>query len=87
MYDNDLSNDNNSSENLVECELQGIDRGGKNYACAFVRLDTSTLTNFETIQSGVTTIFAPNAEIDDDSNELIIPIGEKIKVRWKRYKC
>jgi hypothetical protein len=81
MYDTDFSS-NNSTKQLVECELQGIDRGGKNYAWTFVRLDLASLSNMEGFQSGITTLFASNAEIDDDVNELIIPKGEKIKVRF-----
>ena len=63
-----------------QCELQGDDRGGKNYAWVIIRGLPSMWTDREKIKSGVTTFFAQNAEIDDSTYELILPERAVIKV-------
>ena len=73
--------DQHSEEQPLECELQSDDIVGTNKVkMVKVKGLNTKWARKNKIESGVTTIFAPNSVIDDDSNELIIPTGETIKV-------
>ena len=77
-----LENQTDIPEQLT-CELQGDDRRGKNYAWVTIHGIPSRWDRMGEIKSGVTTLFARNAEIHETSGQLIIPTGENIKVRVK----
>ena len=73
--------DHHSEEQPVECELQADDiLGEKKYKMVKVKGLGTKWAEKNKIESGVTTLFASNSVIDDDSNELIIPTGETIQV-------
>jgi hypothetical protein len=52
----------------------------KQYEMVKVRGITTKWARKNHIESGVTTLFASNSVIDDDSRELIIPTNDTIKV-------
>jgi hypothetical protein len=64
----------------VECELRGQDLQGSFYKT--VKIDTMTMdwAQANGIESGVTTLFATNAVIDETKNILEIPADGNIEV-------
>ena len=82
--------DHHVEEQPLECELQSKDvLNVKQYTMVKVKGLKAKWARKNGIESGVTTLFASNSVIDDDSNELIIPTNETIKVRFVngRYHC
>ncbi len=66
----------------LNCELQGGDLYGKKYKMVRVKGLTTSWAMKNNVTSGVTTILPPEgAEIDDQTNELVVPSGTVIKVR------
>jgi hypothetical protein len=84
VFTSDVEHRDNSDSvhETFQCELQGDDRGGKNYAWVIIRGLPSPWTEREKIISGVTTFFAQNAVIDDSTYELLLPKRAVIKV-WE----
>ena len=75
--------DHHVEEQPLECELQSDDIMNVNqYKMVKVKGLTTKWARHNGIESGVTTLFASNSVIDDDSSELIIPTNETIKVRF-----
>ena len=73
--------DHRVEDQPVECELQATDIiNVKEHSVVRVRGMTSRWARKNAVLSGVTTLYAPNAVIDDMTNELIIQTGETIKV-------
>ena len=65
----------------LQCELQATDVvNSTQYNVVKLKGMTSKWARKNAIESGVTTVFASNSVIDYNSNELIIPSGNKIKV-------
>ena len=87
IFTTDAEHHNNADDvhETFQCELQGADRGGKNYAWVVIRGLPSMWTDRGKIKSGVTTFFAQNAEIDDSTYELILPERAVIKVCDRFY--
>ena len=73
--------DHHFEEQPLECELQSQDvLNVKQYKVVKVEGLTTRWARKNGIESGVTTLFASNAVIDDDSSALIIPTNVTIKV-------
>jgi hypothetical protein len=67
-------------EQPVECELQGEDLDGKGYKMVQVRGLYPGWAKQNGIVSGLSTIEAQGFDIDDDTNELIVPSGAEVVV-------
>ena len=64
----------------MECELQGEDLNGKGYRMIQVRGLPPGWAKKNGIESGVSTIEAQGFDIDDQTNELIVPSGVEVVV-------
>ena len=73
-----------SFENLnvqgVNCELLGRDLNGRPYQIVQVSGLTTAWAINNKLVSGVTTLFSENAQINDETNQLIFTPGALIKV-------
>ena len=79
--------DHHFEEQPLECELQSNDiMNVKQYQMVKVQGLTTGWARKNEIESGVTTLFAANSMIDEDSSELIIPTNETIKVSQHRMR-
>ena len=66
----------------VSCELVGKDLiNGKKYQMVSINGLTTAWAKKNELASGLTTLFSNNAKINDETNEVIFPPGNKIKVR------
>jgi len=72
--------DKHEEEQPVECELQGEDLDGKAYRMVQVKGLPRGWAKQNEIESGVSTIAAQDFDIDDDTNELIVPSGAEVVV-------
>jgi hypothetical protein len=72
--------DNREEDQPLECELQGDDRNGGLYRMVRIHGVTTKWAKNNKLESGLSTLFAQDAEIDDESNELSIPEGSNIQV-------
>jgi hypothetical protein len=72
--------DKHEEEQPVECELQGGDLDGKAYRMVQVKGLPRGWAKQNEIESGVSTIAAQDFDIDDDTNELIVPSGAEVVV-------
>ena len=72
--------DKHKEEQPVECELQGEDLDGKAYRMVQVSGLPPGWAKQNRIESGVSTIEAQGFDIDDDTNELIVPSGAEVVV-------
>lgn len=72
--------DNREEDQPLECELQGDDRNGGLYRMVRIHGVTTKWAKNNKLESGLSTLFAQDAEIDDESNELRIPEGSNIQV-------
>jgi hypothetical protein len=79
--------DNHEEDQPLECELQGDDLDGGAYQMLRVKDVTTKWAKNNKLESGLSTIFAQDAEIDDDSNELKIPKGSSIQVCRPTHIC
>ena len=70
--------DHHVEDQPLECELRASDANG--FSVVKVKGKTTGWASQNAIESGVTTIFASNSVIDDDTKELIIPTGSTINV-------
>ena len=74
--------DHHFEEQPLECELQAADgTSDKQFKMAKLSGLTTKWARKNNVESGVTTLFASNSVIDENSRELIIPTTETIKVR------
>jgi hypothetical protein len=64
----------------LACELRGDNVKGSIYTIVRVKGLTTSWAKKNNITSGVTTLFANNSVIDDQTNELMIPRGQPIEV-------
>jgi hypothetical protein len=81
VFSDALFLDHRVEERPMECELQSADKMNANkFKIVTVRGLSTKWAKKHNVESGVTTLFASNAVIDDDSNELIIPTNATIKV-------
>jgi hypothetical protein len=74
--------DNHEEDQPLECVLQGEDLNGTKYKKVRLRGLTSRWAEENKVASGQSTLFSQNSEIDDSSDELIIPAGGTIEVRF-----
>ncbi|KAI2503879.1 Gametolysin peptidase M11 [Fragilaria crotonensis] len=73
--------DHHVEDQPLECELQSTDVVKANgISVVKVKGKTTGWAKKNGIESGVTTLFASNSVIDDDTDELIIPTGETIEL-------
>jgi hypothetical protein len=73
--------DHRVEEQPLECELQATDvMNATEYNVVKLKGMTAKWARKNAIESGVTTLFASDSVIDYNTNELIIPSGNKIKV-------
>ena len=72
--------DHHEEEQPVECELQGEDLDGKAYRMVQVSGLPPGWAKQNEIESGFSTIEAQGCDIDDDTNELIVPAGVEVVV-------
>jgi hypothetical protein len=73
--------DRRDEDQPLECVLQGADLNGTRYKKVRLAGLTTRWAHENRVKSGQSTIFSPNAEIDDSASELIIPAGGTIEVR------
>jgi hypothetical protein len=67
-------------EQPLECELRGEDLNGTNYKLVRIKNLKSSWARKNSIQSGVTTLFADDFMIDESANEIVFRGGEALKV-------
>ncbi|KAI2492997.1 Gametolysin peptidase M11 [Fragilaria crotonensis] len=73
--------DHRQIDQPLGCELQGDDLNGKQYKMVRVNGLTSSWAKNNNVTSGATTLFAlDGADIDDDTDELIVPPGATFKL-------
>jgi hypothetical protein len=72
-------------ESTVECELRGEDLQGSSYKSVMIDGMTTEWAKANGIESGVTTVFANNALIDEAKNKLEIPANGVIEVCKNEY--
>jgi hypothetical protein len=72
--------DGRREEQPIECELRGEDLNGTNYKLVRIKNLKSSWARKNSIQSGVTTLFADDFMIDDSANEIVFRGGEALKV-------
>jgi hypothetical protein len=78
--------DHRYEDQPLECELQAADKtNAKKHRVVRVKGMTTKWARKHAVVSGVTTLFASNSVIDDNTNELIIPRGETIKVSCSEH--
>ena len=78
--------DHRVEDQPLQCELQSTDMmNSTKYNVVKLKGMTSKWARKNAIESGVTTLFASNSVIDYNTNELIIPSGNKIKVSCSRH--
>ncbi len=79
--------DHHVEDQPLECELQASDvMNSTEYYVVKLKGMTAKWARKNAIESGVTTVFASDSVIDYNTNELIIPSGNKIKVSCKEHK-
>jgi hypothetical protein len=70
----------------VSCELDVGDLAKeKRYQMVRVNGLTTEWAQKNKLTSGLTTLFSDNAQINDDTSELIFPPGDKIKVSFYHF--
>jgi hypothetical protein len=62
------------------CELRGKDLNDTPYKVVHLNGLTTSWAVKNNVESGVTTLFASNSVINDETNEVIIPKGQAIEV-------
>ena len=78
--------DHHEEDQPLECELQGSDLNGTAYKMVRVANRTTSWARRNNFESGESTLFATaGADIDDDTNELIIPSGSTIQVCYVQF--
>jgi hypothetical protein len=79
MVEVEFENSRKEDQPLV-CELGGKDLNGTPYKIVQIKGLTTSWAVKNNVESGVTTLFASNSVINDETNELIIPKGQAIEV-------
>ena len=74
------------TESHVECDLRGEDLQGSYHKMVTVEGLTVDMAQTRGVESGVTTLFANNAIIDDTDNLLEIPASGEIQVMAESCK-
>lgn len=71
--------DGHTEKEPIGCELQGEDLNGLGHHMVKV-MNLPLVHQSDDIESGVTTIFDPGADINDDTNEIIFPSDSRVSV-------
>jgi hypothetical protein len=84
MIEVEYENSRKEDQPLV-CELRGKDLNDTPYKIVQIKGLTTSWAIKNNVESGVTTLFASNSVINDETNELVISKGQAIEVRIIGY--